>query len=1582
MQRKQLLYVLAVLALLISMLPAAAIAQEAPPAQSGDFTIQTYTPPAETKGASQGDKASQPGAPLDGMLVPDGMNFFNETEPNNTAGTANALPGTDLAILGNIYPNGDVDYFSFTGSAGDRVYAATMTSFSANASSDSQLRLYASDGTTVIEFDDDDGSFGSLSSSIAGATLPADGTYYLAVNHFSATNQLRPYHLHLRVQSGSPVPESEPNDTPPTANPLPASGWVSGARNPAVATEQDWFSFSANAGDTVYLSLDLDPERDATTWNGRLGIALFGDADNQILVVDDASVTSPNSEALFMTVKNAGTYYAFVDSATAATGGPTATYILSVSILPKAAGNCTTYTSTDVPQAIGPAAGLTSSTITVPGNPRIADLDVSIQLDAAVMQDIDAQLRSPAGNDNGLFTDIGAAATGGQTQMDVTFDDEAAIPPAFTVLKGLVLEPELAYRLSWFDGEDAGGVWTLDLRDDLTNANGGTLTGWSITICEPPPPPVCPAGYESVTLYSQDFEASDGGYTHSGVADEWEWGTPAFPPITTCASGVNCWATDLDNTYDFSSNQDLVSPAIDLTNADLVGPATVYWSQRYQMENATYDHAEVRVREAGGANPTNLWTWLDATMTNSVGSPSTTIQESAGWGVHSADISSYLGQNIEMLFHLDSDTSVNYAGLAIDDVAVTACQPVLEPSISLDKTVGTDPNTCATTDEINLPYGGGEVTYCYEVTNTGNVSFNTHDLNDSELGNILSGFPYLLTPGASAFITQTAYINNTTVNTATWIAYNVNEGGPSPAQASDTATVTVDLPDPALVLTKTVGLDPNTCATTDEITVAPNTDVTYCYEVENTGNVPFNLHNLNDSELGALLTNFFYQLDPGASVFVTETANIAVTTVNTATWTAELAPQEGNPLAEATDVATVTVEMLNPAIVLTKTVGLDPNTCAVTDDITVPSGTDVTYCYTVENTGDVTLNLHDLDDSELGNLFTGFPYALTPGSSVFVTETATINVTTVNTGTWTAYNAGELEICSTPNVPIPDNNPTGISDSIDAVVNGTISDLNVYINTTHTWVGDLIYTLQHVDTGTIVTLINRPGAPPGTVGCNGNDINNTVDDEATLSFENNCTTGANPTQAYVAGDHYQGGDPASSSLLAAFDGEDLSGDWTLTVSDNAGADTGTLNEWCLVPAGSGESVSASDTATVTVQGEPPNIFVDPLSMSSTQAANTQLQQTLTISNTGGGMLDWIIDEEDTTAASVHVNGPMAKMVDAQSGGSPRTPNSALTKVGAASGTVTAYEGPNVVLYDQTDNIGINSITSQDFEAANDAYDNQAADDFVIPPGDGSWTIDEVYVPGAYYNGTGPAPAVNVFFYQDAAGLPGTLVYTALGLVPTDAAGTFTIALTVPAVLPAGTYWVSVQAVMSFAVGGQWGWTERTVQSNSASAWQNPGGGFGSPCTTWGPRAAVCGVGTDPDLVFRLSGTIGGGGEACSALSDIPWLSLDAYNGSNAGGTSTELTVTFDSTGLTPGIYTGNLCVTSNDPDPGPGNETDLVVVPVTLTVQPPTAVALIDLAAGSDQMPAPAGLPLGAVAAAGLSMAMAAGYALRRRRQE
>ncbi len=85
-----------------------------------------------------------------------------------------------------------------------------------------------------------------------------------------------------------------------------------------------------------------------------------------------------------------------------------------------------------------------------------------------------------------------------------------------------------------------------------------------------------------------------------------------------------------------------------------------------------------------------------------------------------------------------------------------------------------------------------------------------------------------------------------------------------------------------------------------------------------------------------------------------------------------------------------------------------------------PPGATVYYCYSVTNTGDITLNLHDLADSELGTIFTGLSYALTPGSSVNTVAAglsipAVINATTVNTATWTAYNAGPIDLVSAIN---------------------------------------------------------------------------------------------------------------------------------------------------------------------------------------------------------------------------------------------------------------------------------------------------------------------------------------------------------------------------------------------------------------------------------------------------------------------------------------------------------------------------------------------------------------------------------------
>jgi hypothetical protein len=184
-------------------------------------------------------------------------------------------------------------------------------------------------------------------------------------------------------------------------------------------------------------------------------------------------------------------------------------------------------------------------------------------------------------------------------------------------------------------------------------------------------------------------------------------------------------------------------------------------------------------------------------------------------------------------------------------------------------------------------------------------------------------------------------------------------------------------------------------------------------------------------------------------------------------------------------------------------------------------------------------------------------------------------------------------------------------------------------------------------------------------------------------------------------------------------------------------------------------------------------------------------------------------------------------------------------------------GETLVLYEQMANAGTNSLTSQNFEASFDAYDNQGADDFVIPSGQ-TWSIESIDVLGAYYNGTGPASSYNVFFYSNSGGLPGTLVASKLNASYTDPGGLGSVSITLsPAIqLPAGSYWVSIQCNMDFSAGGQWGWTEQT-QTGSESVWQNPGGGFATSCATWGYRVTNCAIGAAPyyDYSFRLNGTI-------------------------------------------------------------------------------------------------------------------------------
>jgi len=208
-----------------------------------------------------------------------------------------------------------------------------------------------------------------------------------------------------------------------------------------------------------------------------------------------------------------------------------------------------------------------------------------------------------------------------------------------------------------------------------------------------------------------------------------------------------------------------------------------------------------------------------------------------------------------------------------------------------------------------------------------------------------------------------------------------------------------------------------------------------------------------------------------------------------------------------------------------------------------------------------------------------------------------------------------------------------------------------------------------------------------------------------------------------------------------------------------------------------------------------------------------------------------------------------------------TPNAAAAPAIAVSVIPPRRSASTIILYDQTNNPAPTPppppsngvITSQDYEPEFDNYDSFAADDFVVPEGQ-IWNITEVDVIGEFSEPPVPPDSFHVFFYADSGTLPGTLVASRLAN-PYSGFITFVITLTTPVMLGHGTHWVSVQAREDFTSSGEWFWGNRLVISNSGAAWQNPGGGFGANCPTWGRKTSCRPTQNGPDQLYRLVGTL-------------------------------------------------------------------------------------------------------------------------------
>lgn len=131
-----------------------------------------------------------------------------------------------------------------------------------------------------------------------------------------------------------------------------------------------------------------------------------------------------------------------------------------------------------------------------------------------------------------------------------------------------------------------------------------------------------------------------------------------------------------------------------------------------------------------------------------------------------------------------------------------------------------------------------------------------------------------------------------------------------------------------------------------------------------------------------------------------------------------------------------------------------------------------------------------------------------------------------------------VSICENINLAIPDNG-AAVTTVVNVPAGGSISDVTVGVDITHTWIGDLSIGVEH--NGTTVSLYSEE--------CGLEDNMSLVFDDAGGAI--NCaasTSGAAtlPTQP-----------------LSAFDGMDASGNWTFSFQDGAAADTGSATQVCV-----------------------------------------------------------------------------------------------------------------------------------------------------------------------------------------------------------------------------------------------------------------------------------------------------------------------------------------------------------------------------------------------------------------------------------
>jgi len=204
------------------------------------------------------------------------------------------------------------------------------------------------------------------------------------------------------------------------------------------------------------------------------------------------------------------------------------------------------------------------------------------------------------------------------------------------------------------------------------------------------------------TIFFDDMESGEGGWTHYEVAAQDDWMLDAPGPNTydpnSSYSGSNHWGNDLapdgwNGDYYANVHNYLQSQVIDCSGYIGVRLRYMRW---LTVEDAVFDQATIYV------NGTQVWQ-------NAVGAN----HIDAAWSVHDIDISTLADDNASVVieYHMESDGGVEFGGWNIDDfklVGTSGSTPTntVETLISANPDSGTLPFTSQFTATLTNLLGG------------------------------------------------------------------------------------------------------------------------------------------------------------------------------------------------------------------------------------------------------------------------------------------------------------------------------------------------------------------------------------------------------------------------------------------------------------------------------------------------------------------------------------------------------------------------------------------------------------------------------------------------------------------------------------------------------------------------------------------------------------------------------------------------------------------------------------------------------------------------------------------------------------